>query len=121
MYVCGEKLVKGTPNKEIIQEILNSFDPDCQCNFEERYIKGILNLFLQTLFKLMSFLAGNNQDVEFLKGQERLKDCWHYLDSFTDDSGMYKGAVGLSGFSYEKQGGYRKNPQFMFGTAYQFL
>lgn len=121
MYICGEKIVKGRPSSEIIQYVLDSFNIETELNFEERYLDDLLNIFLQTLFKLNAFLSSNNQDVEFLKGQERVKNGWHYLNDFKDDSGIYRGAAGFSVFSYEKQGGYSQNPQFMFGTAYQFL
>ena len=121
MYICGEKIVKGRSSAEITQEVLDSFDLADELNFEVRYLNDMLNLFLQTLFKLNIFLSSNNQETTFLQGQERLRNGWEYLNRFTDDSGEYRKATGFSYFCYEKQGGYIKNPQFLFGTAYQFL
>jgi hypothetical protein len=121
MYVCGLHIVHCKSSGEIMQAILDRFDTDVEFNFEERYLDDFLNLFSQALFKLNMFLSSNNQDARFLQGQEGLKNGWEYLNNFADDSGEYRGATGFSWFSYEKQGGYRQNPQFLFGTAYQFL
>jgi hypothetical protein len=73
------------------------------------------------VFKLIAFFSFCNQDTDFLKGSQGMYNAWVYLDNFKDDSVEYKGATGFSVYSYEKQGGYRVNPQFLFGTAYQFL
>ena len=59
MYVCGEKLIKGRPDREIVQGVLDHFDIDNEINFEERYLDDLLNRFRQTLFKLMLFLGSN--------------------------------------------------------------
>jgi hypothetical protein len=121
MYICGEMIIKCKSRIKITQDVIDKFDIENEINFEDRYLVDLLNLFLKTLFKLAVFLSSNNQDVEFLQGQERLQNGWQYLNRFADDSGIYRGATGFSCFSYEKQGGYRQNPQFLFGTAYQFL
>ena len=120
MLIIGSKLVKCKSNKEIADKVCNSFDINLNFNFEERYINYWLRLFRQTLFKLIVFLESFNQDTSFLKGNKAMYNAWNYLDNFFDDSGEYNGASGFSIYSYEKQGCYKGNPQFLFGTAYQF-
>jgi hypothetical protein len=121
MDICGKSLEDDKSKKQIADEVLFQFDPDNDYNFEERYINHFLDLFQQTIFKLGIFLSSLNQNTDFLKGWEGLKAGWHYLNTFKDDSGIYTGAIGFSLFIYEKLGGYARNPQFLFGTAYQFL
>ena len=120
MQIIGNKLVKCKSNKEIADEVFNSFDVNLNFNFEERYINYWIQLFRQTVLKLITFLEAFNQSTGFLKGDRAMYKAWIYLDRFSDDSGAYMGAAGFSVYSYEKQGGYRENPQFLFGTAYQF-
>jgi hypothetical protein len=121
MYIWKNKLIKNKSKSKITDEVTGSFDIDKELNYEERYVDRSLSLFRQTVIKIIDFLTRNNQNIKFLKGKERLKETWIYLASFKDDSGKYTGASGFSFYSYEKQGGYRTNPQFLFGTAYQFL
>jgi len=121
MYIWRNKLIKNKSKSEIADDVTGSFAIDNELNYEERYVDQSLRLFIQTVSKLMDFLNRNNQNIDFLKGKEKLKEAWIYLDTFKDDSGLYNGASGFSFYSYEKQGGYRTNPQFLVGTAYQFL
>jgi hypothetical protein len=121
MYIWKNKLIKNKSKSKIADDVTGSFDIDNELNYEERYVDQSIRLFIQTVGKLLDFLNRNNQNSDFLKGEEKLKEAWLYLASFKDDSGIYIGASGFSFYSYEKQGGYRTNPQFMFGTAYQFL
>jgi hypothetical protein len=121
MVLCGEILQNEKSKEQVTDEVVFAFEPDDQINFEERYICHFLNLFEQTILKLRGFLSSLNQDVVFLNGREGLKAGWQYLNNFSDDSGLYTGATGFSLFIYEKLGGYARNPQFLFGTAYQFL
>lgn len=121
MYIWKNKLIRNKTTSEIADNVTGSFDIDNELNYEERYVKQSLRLFIQTVGKLQDFLIRNNQNIDFLKGKEKLKEAWMYLAAFKDDSGIYCGASGFSFYSFEKQGGYHTNPQFMFGTAYQFL
>jgi hypothetical protein len=121
MYIWRNKLIKNKSKSKIADEITGSFSLDKELNYEERYVDQSLSFFRQTVSKLRDFLNRNSQNIDFLKGKEKLKEAWLYLATFKDDSGIYSGASGFSFYSYEKQGGYRTNPQFMFGTAYQFL
>ena len=121
MQVCHRVLKPETPAEDIVQEIMDSFDPEYNFNYEVRYLPDVLDLFEQTIFKLRQFLNSQNQDITFLLGKEMLVNGWRYLSDFSDDSGLYRSATGFSRFSYEKQGGYHRNPRFLFGTAYQFL
>ena len=120
MYIWRNKLIKNKSKSTISDEVTGSFKIDKELNYEERYIDRSLSLFRQTVSKIIDFLNRNNQDIIFLKGKEKLEEAWLFLATFKDDSGIYSGAPGFSIYSYEKQGGYRTNPQFMFGTAYQF-
>lgn len=120
MYIWRNKLIKNKSKSTISDEVTGSFKIDKELNYEERYIDRSLSLFRQTVSKIIDFLNRNNQDIIFLKGKEKLEEAWLFLATFKDDSGIYSGASGFSIYSYEKQGGYCTNPQFMFGTAYQF-
>lgn len=121
MQVIGKKLIQGKTNKKIADEISYAFDPDTLFNFEERYVNYWIQFFRQTVLKLIAFLSSFNQDTSFLKGSDSMYNAWVYLDRFVNDSDGYAGATGFCQYFYEKQGGYRENPQFLFGTAYQFL
>ena len=121
MAICRKALTEKKDSGKIADEIVYSFEPDDNINFEERYIQRFLKLFRQTCLKLFIFLNKNNQEAGFLLGREGLKEGWLYLANFHDDSGSYKGAVGFSLFYYEKEGGYIRNTRFLFGTAYQFI
>lgn len=121
MYVCGLELIEQKTRYIITDDVFNTFDIDSSFNFEERYVGTFLDLLRQTLMKLLIFLSSNNQETEFLMGSEGMRAGWKYLMDFQDDSGVYTGAVGVSDFYYEKQGGYAQNSPFLFGTAYQFL
>jgi len=121
MKIIGNKLVKGKSKKEIADDVYNSFDIDSNFNFEERYIDYWIKLFRQAVLKLMIFLDKNNQDTDFLKGNKSMHKALVYLNEFTDDTKRFRNATGFSVYYYQKQGGYRENPQFLFGTAYQFL
>jgi hypothetical protein len=120
MDICGPFLTKGKTKRQTADTIYFHVDDDGLINFEERYITRLLTLFEQTIFKLRVFLAGFNQNTDFLTGRDGLRAGWHYLSDFRDDSGTYTGAVGFSRFIYTKLGGYAANPQFLFGTASQF-
>lgn len=121
MYIWKNKLIKNRSKAAIADDVVCCIDTDIELNYEERYVDRSLCLLRQTVHKLTDFLDRNGRDTGFLKGKERFKQALLYLDAFADDSGTYRGAAGFSFYSYEKQGGYRTNPQFMFGTAYQFL
>ncbi len=120
MFLCGRVINEETSLTCLADDIYNSFDLDV-INFEERYIKRLMALFRQTIFKLKLFLSQNNQDQTFLAGQEGIKAGWHHLYDFRDDSGQYTGALGFSKFYHEKQVISTPGPQFLFGTASQFL
>lgn len=120
MVICGKALSEEKDFGEIADEVIFSFEPDDNINFEERYIQRFLTLFRQTCLKLFVFLSKNNQEAGFLLGREGLKEGWQFLVNFCDDSESYRGSVGLSLFYYMKEGEYIENAQFLFGTAYQF-
>ena len=118
MIIIGNKLIKGRSKKEIADYVYNCFDSNF--NFEERYLDYWFQLFWQTILKLKTFLDKNNQDTDYLKGGTGMSKAWVYLNEFTDDTKEFKNATGFSQYYYRKEGGYRENPQFLFGTAYQF-
>lgn len=122
MFIISLKIIHGKTNEEILEVLYKRFY-SISFNITDISLERYYHLFSQSCLKLKMFFKSHRNHsppgfYHFSKIQiARFVNTYFYSSEDAD----YSGAIKLSYFYYNVEGGYIKNARFLFGTPYQHL